>query len=153
MSAVQALNAARDAGIRIGIDGGALTLEADAASPPAVLDLLARHGPGVVALLRRGYDGKSSEDWRAISDDRSGIDEVDRRLARDRAEARAFAACVAEWLNHNPVRSPPGRCLGCNGNEQSHDPLLPFGAEHTGHAWLLSRCRKFPNDFGKNGDA
>ena len=34
MSAVQALKAARDAGVRIGVDGDALTLDADAAPPP-----------------------------------------------------------------------------------------------------------------------
>ena len=56
------------------------------------------------------------------------------------AEARAFACCVAEWLNRNPVRSPPGRCLGCGGSEHAHDTLLPFGTEPTGHAWLHSRC-------------
>jgi hypothetical protein len=61
-------------------------------------------------------------------------------LAEIDAEARAFACCVVEWLNRNPVRSPPGRCLGCGQAEHSHDPLLPFGTEPTGHAWLHSRC-------------
>ena len=40
MSAVQALKAARDAGVRIGVDGDALTLDAAAAPPAAVLALL-----------------------------------------------------------------------------------------------------------------
>jgi hypothetical protein len=44
------------------------------------------------------------------------------------------------WLNHNLVRSPSGRCLGCGGGEQAHDTLLPFGTEQTGHAWLHPRC-------------
>jgi hypothetical protein len=56
------------------------------------------------------------------------------------AEARAFACCVVEWLNRNPVRSPPGRCLGCGAGDHAHDKLLPFGTEQTGHAWLHSRC-------------
>ena len=42
MSAVHALKLARAAGVRIGIEGDALTLDADAAPPSAVLDLLAR---------------------------------------------------------------------------------------------------------------
>ena len=61
--------------------------------------------------------------------------------------------------------------------DHAHDPLLPFGIEPTGHAWLHSRCwpawhagRKaeavaalaamgiaepadLPDDFGKNGGA
>ena len=54
MSAVHALTAARAVGVRLGIDGEALTLEADAAPPPGVIDLPARHKIGVMALLRTG---------------------------------------------------------------------------------------------------
>jgi hypothetical protein len=140
MSAVHALKTAREAGVRIGIDGDALTLDADAAPPAAVLDLLSRHKAGVVALLRTGSDGWSGEHWRALFDERAAIAEFDGGLPRALAEARAFACCVAEWPNRNPVRSPPGRCLGCGGSEHAHDKLLPFGTEPSGHAWLHSRC-------------
>lgn len=140
MSAVQALKAARDSGVRIDVDGDALTLHADAAPPPAVLELLALHKAGAVALLRTGSDGWSGEDWRAFFDERAAIAEFDGGLPRDQAEARAFACCVAEWLNRNPMRSPPGRCLGCDGSQHAHDALLPFGTEPTGHARLHSRC-------------
>lgn len=140
MSASQALKAARDAGVRIGVDCDALTLDADAAPSAAVLDLLLRHKAGVVALLRTGSDGWSGQDWRALFDERAAIAEFDGGLPRASAEARAFACCLAEWLNRNPARSPPGRCLGCGGGEKAHDTLLPFGTEQTGHAWLHSRC-------------
>lgn len=113
MSAVHALKLARTAGVWIGIEGDALTLDADAAPPSAVLDLLARHKAQVITLLRPGSDGWSGEDWRAFFDERAGIAAFDGGLPRDQAEARPFACCVAEWLNRNPVRSPPGRCLGC----------------------------------------
>ena len=76
-----------------------------------VIDLLSRHKADVVALLRTWRDGWSGEDWQAFFDERAGIAEFDGGLPRDQAEARAFACCVAEWLNRNPVRSPPGRCL------------------------------------------
>jgi hypothetical protein len=52
MSASAALKAARAAGIRLGTDGVDLLLEADAAPPLAVLDLLSRHKAAVIALLR-----------------------------------------------------------------------------------------------------
>lgn len=110
MSAFQALKAARDAGVRIFLDGDALALDADTAPPATVLDLLSRHKAGVVALLRAGNDGWSGEDWRGLFDERAGIAEFDGGLPRESAEARAFACCVAEWLNRNPVRSSPGRC-------------------------------------------
>jgi hypothetical protein len=140
MSAVHALKLARAAGVRIGIDGDALTLDADAAPPCAVLNLLARHKAQLIALLRPGGDGWSGEDWRAFFDERAGIAEFDGGLPRDKAEAGAFAACVAEWLNRNAVRSPPGRCHGCGEAEHDHDPVLPFGTEPTGHALLHPRC-------------
>lgn len=140
MSAAEALKVARAAGVRLGIDGDALTLEAATAPPPTVLDLLARHKAGIIALLRPANDGWSGEDWLAFFDERAGIARSTGSLSREQAEARAFACCVVEWLNRNPVRSPPGRCLGCGQAEHSHDPLLPFGTGQTGHAWLHSRC-------------
>jgi hypothetical protein len=140
MSAFQALKAARDAGVRIVIDGDALALDADAAPPVAVLNLLSRYKAGVVALLRTGSDGWSGEDWRAFFDERAGIAQFDGGLLRASAEARAFACCVAVWLNRNPVRLLPGRCLGCGAGDHAHDKLLPFGTEQTGHTWLHSRC-------------
>ncbi len=109
MSAAQALKAARAIGIRLGIDGDTLTLEADAPPPTALLDLLSRHEAGVVALLRPAHDGWSAKDWLAFFDERAGIAEFDGGLPRADAEALAFACCVTEWLNRNPARSP-GRC-------------------------------------------
>lgn len=141
MSALQALKTARDAGIRIGVDGDSLTLDADTAPDAALLDLLSRHRASVIALLRTDSDGWSGEDWRAYFDERAGIAEFDRGFPRDQAEAHAFACCVAEWANRNPVRSPAGRCLGFGEGDHAHDTLLPFDTEPTGHAWLHSRCR------------
>jgi hypothetical protein len=173
---MSAVKAARAAGIRLGVDGDALMLEASAAPLPAVLDLLSRH-KAVVTLLRPADDGWSAEDWHVFFDERAGIAEFDCGLPRGQAEARAFACCAEEWLNRNPVRSPPGRCLGFGGGDHPHDPLSPYGMENTGHAWLRSRCwparyagRKagavaalaamgiavpadLPDDFGKNGGA
>ena len=177
MSAAEALKAARAAGIELGIDGNDLALEASAPPPAAVLDLLARHKPGIVALLRPDRDGWSAEDWQVFFDGQAGIAEFDGGLPRPEAEARASACCVVEWLNRNFVRSPPGCCLVCGGGDHAHEPLLPFGIEPPGHAWLHSRCwpawhagrkaeaaaalaamgiatpPKFPDDFGKNGAA
>ena len=82
-----------------------------------------------VAPLRTVCDGWSDEDWRAFFDERAGIAEFDGGLPREQAEARAFACCVAEWLNRNREGSPADCCLRCGGAEHAHDPLLPFGTE------------------------
>src|SRR6185436_6697612 len=52
MSATEALKAARAAGVRVGIDGDDLVLEALAPPPSALLDLLSRHKAGIATLLR-----------------------------------------------------------------------------------------------------
>jgi hypothetical protein len=52
MSAIVALEAARAAGIRLATDGDDLLLEANAAPPSSVLDLLSLHKLRVVELLR-----------------------------------------------------------------------------------------------------
>ena len=119
MSAVEALKAARAAGIELALDGDDLALSAASAPPAAVLDALSRHKAEIVALLRPGRDGWSGEDWQVYFDERAGIAEFDGGLPRAEAEAQAFECCVVEWLNRNPVCSPPGRCLGCGGSEDS----------------------------------
>jgi hypothetical protein len=108
--------------------------------PDAVVDMLSRNKPGVVALLRPRRDGLSAEDWQITFEERAAIAEFDGGLSRARSEALAFASCVVDWLNSNFVRSAPGRCLACGGGDRKHDPLLPFVTECTGHAWLHSRC-------------
>jgi hypothetical protein len=105
-----------------------------------VLDLLSHNKKGILAILRPGRDGWSAEDWHVFFDERASIAEFDEGVPRSDAEARAFACCIVEWLNRNPARSPPGRCLACGDREDGHDPLLPYGVEPTGHAWLHSRC-------------
>jgi hypothetical protein len=139
MSAVEALEAAYAAGVELALDGDDIVLKAASAPPVAVLNALSLHKAEIVALLRPGQGGWSAEDWQAFFDERAGIIEFDGGLPRTGAEAEAFDCCIVEWLNRNPARSPPGRCLGCGEAEHPHDPLLPFGTE-SGHAWLHSRC-------------
>lgn len=178
MSAAEALTQARAAGIQVGIDGEALVLEASAPPPVEVLDLLARYKADIVTLLRPGSEGWSGEDWWEFFDERAGIAEFDGGLPRDQAEARAFSCCVGEWIHHNPVRSPSGRCDHCG---QSKGMLLPYltgySVKDPEHTWLHQECSqawhqerrakavaavmamgisipvKFADDFGKNGSA
>jgi len=174
MSAAEALKQARAAGIRLGIDGDDLALEAFAPPPAEVLDLLARHKADIMTLLRPGNDGWSGEDWRAFFEERAGIAEFDSGLPRDQAEARAFSCCVGEWLHRNPVSSRPGDCDQCG---MSDGMLLAYltgySRDSPGHTWLHQECSlawhharrvkavsalvamgmvpaQFAKDFGKN---
>ena len=132
--------AARAAGIRVGIDGESLTLEAPVAPPTAVLDLLSRHKADIVALLRSTKGGWSAEDWHAFYAERIGIAGADGGLSRAEAEGQAFGCCVTEWLNRNPVQSLPGRCALCGRTGSPDAAVLPFGTAMRGHAWLHAEC-------------
>jgi hypothetical protein len=52
VNGAEALRAARDAGVVVGVDGDDLILEASAPPPAAILDSLSHHKPEVLALLR-----------------------------------------------------------------------------------------------------
>jgi hypothetical protein len=106
-----------------------------------MLDVLLRHKAEIVALLRPGQDGWSAADWQVFFDERAGIAEFDGGLSPFQAETNAFACCVAEWLNRNPVASSPGRYSGCAGGGHAHDPLATFSIGGAAHARLHSRCR------------
>ena len=139
MSAAEALRAARAVGIRLGLDGDQLILEATAPPPLAVVDLLARNKAGLVTLLRPGNDGWSAEDWQAFFDERAAIAQFDYGLSPREAEARAFQDCVVQWLNRNPEPSPHWQCARCHRPASGDAVVVPFGnGDH--HTWLHPGC-------------
>ena len=140
MSAGEALMAARAVGVVIRVDGGDLVLEASGPPPGAILDMLSKHKAAVIELLRSADDAWSAEDWRAHFDERAGVAEFEGGLSRDKAEARAFACCITEWLDRNHTSSPPDLCLGCGNGDRPRAPLLPYGGSPAGHVWLHSHC-------------
>ena len=133
MSVATALMEARAAGVRIGIDGDDLVLEASAPPPAAVLDHLSSHKAAIVTLLRPGCDGWSAEDWQVYFDERAGIAEFDGGLPRERAEALAFACCAAEW----PTSQKSGRA----------EAVAALGSMG------IAMPTEFPDDFGNIGRA
>jgi len=136
MSVVEALKAARAAGVELAVDGDHLALKAASAPPAAVLEALSRHKAEIVMLLRPGRDGWSAEDWRARFDERAGFLES---LLRVQVEVQAFKCCISEWLNRNLSSSPAGSCAWCGKAETPSANVLPFGAgEH--HEWLHAEC-------------
>jgi hypothetical protein len=147
MSAFEALDAARAAGIEVRLDGKDLELSAHGELATDVVDLLRRHKRSIVSLmqgrllaLRQPIQAWDPVDWRAFFDERAGIAEYDGGLPRAEAEARAFDCCIAEWLLRNPIDSSPDRCLGCGKQPRIDDPLLAIGVVGSGEAWLHCGC-------------
>src|SRR5262249_8323415 len=89
MRAVEALKAARAAGVELALDGDDLALKAASAPPAAVLDALSLHKAEIMVLLRPAEDGWSAEDWQVFFEERAGIVEFDGGLPRAEAEAIA----------------------------------------------------------------
>lgn len=136
MSAAQVLREARAVGIHLAVEGEDLLLEASAPPPSAVLEALSRHKNEILAMLRRGHNRWSTEDWRLFFEERAAIAEFDGGLPRNKAEAQAFECCIVEWLNRNPASSKPGRCAWCGRSESQDAIVLPFGTEPGIHVWL-----------------
>ena len=96
MSAAQALRAARDAGVAVGVDGDDLILEASAPPPAAILDLLSRNKAEVLALLRATVRDtlvtpatQPGEPWTEREEERAAVAEFDGGAPRAWAEGLA----------------------------------------------------------------
>jgi hypothetical protein len=164
MSASAAVEAARAAGIRLATDGDDLVLEAEAAPPSGVLDLLSRHKASVVALLRNQIGAEAATATREIDQaEREAIvigEDEERTLAIPlgavpAAYAEAFARLLAKapadvraerW--HRCIRDAVG-FLDEWGEEAARlgwapeelfglDPLAPLARyDKTGMLWCL----------------
>lgn len=140
MNASEVLRVARDNGIRVGVSGTDLIVEADREPTPAVLEALKCHKAGIVALLAADHDSWSAEDWQAYFEERAGIAEFDGRQSREQAEAEAFKCCIVEWLGRNPGLTDPDRCAWCGRPDRREHTVVPFGTGDHGHAWLHPEC-------------
>ena len=140
MSAVEALRLARENGIRLGVEGADLILDADREPARPVLEALRRHKAGIVALLATEKGDWTAEDWLAFFNERAGIAEFDAKQTRTDAEALAFESCLVEWLDRHPERSDSGRCAWCDKPDRDGHTVVPFGTESHGHTWLHPEC-------------
>ena len=140
MSAIETLRLARENGVRLGIAGADLILDADREPAPRVLEAIRRHKAGIVVLLTARAGDWTAEDWRAFFDERAGIAEFNGGQTRADAEALAFECCIVEWLNRDPERSDPGCCAWCGTPDRDGHAVVPFGTESNGHTWLHPEC-------------
>ena len=141
MSAASIIRRIRAAGGEITRAEEGIKLKIPASLRDDVIAEIKAHKDAIRRAFKFGSEDLwDADDYRFFYDERAGIGEFDGGLPRPEAEARAFACCVVEWLNRNPMRSPPGRCLGCGNANHACDPLLPFGTDTSGHAWLHGAC-------------
>jgi len=112
-------------------------LEATAPPPEAILNLLSRHKPAIVAMLCSAW---SAEDWQAYHDERAGILEYDGEWPRSEAEQLAFEACVTRWLDEHPAPSQAGICAWRAQPRIINSPVVPFGTEPGSLTHLHREC-------------
>jgi hypothetical protein len=139
MKAAETICMAKASGIRLGVEGTDLVLDADLEPPTDVVDAIKYHKAGIIELLSPSVERWNAEDWQAFYDERAGIAEHDGRQTREQAESTAFECCVVEWLNRHPEPSQPDCCAWCSklGTECS---IVPFLAGDAGHTWLHPEC-------------
>ena len=141
MNAISIIDFVRASGGEIRTVAGRIKLKVPASLRYEVVTKVAEQKNAIIKALESNFDKPwSGEDYVAFFNERAAIAEHDGGLSRSEVEAQAFECCVTEWLNRNPVCSPPDRCLGGGEAEQPNDPLLPFGAHANGCAWLHKHC-------------
>ena len=140
MSAVEALRMARENGVRLGVAGGDLILDADREPEPRVLEAIRRYKAGIVALLTEAEGDRTAKDWRVFYDERAGSAKLDSGQTLADAEAFAIECCIVEWLNRHLQLSDPGRCAWCGKPDRDEHTVVPFGTESHGHSWLHPEC-------------
>ncbi len=140
MSAAETIRTAEASGIRLGVEGTDLILDADLEPPVDMVNAIRRHKAEIIELLAPPGDRWTAEDWRALFDERAGIAEFNGGQTRAEAEAIALEACVVEWLNHHPVHSDTDRCAWCRKVDNVDSQVVPIGAKEYGHTWLHSSC-------------
>ena len=140
MSAAETIRMAEASGIRLGVEGADLVLDADLEPPVDVVNAIRQDKAGIIELLAPPGDRWTAEDWRAFYDERIAIAEHDGGQSRAEAEETAYECCVIEWLNRNPAPSEPGSCAWCSEDEGPDSTIVAFGTEDAGHAWLHSHC-------------
>jgi hypothetical protein len=142
MSAAETIRMAEASGIRLGVEGADLILDADLEPPIDVVNAIWRHKAEIIELLAPPGDRWTAEDWRALFEERAGIAEHGAGASRTEAETRAYESCVIEWLwRHPPSTLGPERCAYCD------QPLgepgragVPFLTGDGGHVWLHDGC-------------
>ncbi len=65
MSATETIRMTEASGIRLGVEGADLILDADREAAPRVLEAIRRHRAGIVALLTAADGDRTVEDWGA----------------------------------------------------------------------------------------
>ena len=155
MSAVETLSAARAAGMRVGLDGTDLLIEADCAPPPELLDALGRDKPEILELLRTRETGEvpppaattespnlhglalaevqeaAGEDWPEVRDDPAVLEALAHAVVTRRQRERG--ECPPHWTERC-------ECAGCG-------PvfLWPGGpARVLGCPWCFNRAEGRP---------
>ncbi len=63
MSATETIRMTEASGIRFGVEGADLILDADREAAPRVLEAIRRHRAGIVALLTAADGDRTVEDW------------------------------------------------------------------------------------------
>ena len=143
MSAIEALQKARAAGIKVEVDGCELVLNASVQPPDDVklAALLGKYKSEIIGLIRPDETGWSALDWQKFLHERAAIGEFDGHLSRQDAEIQAFQDCVRHWLYLNQVESNPTLCAHCHISDDLIGPYLTrHSLEKPHYTWLHQEC-------------
>ncbi len=142
MSAVEALKAARAAGVFVQLDQDDLVLQAPTQPPEIILDGLTRYKSGIVAILRSDTSDWSPADWHEFFRERIVIMECEGKCSREEAKRQALERCITTWLNANPPCGVNDKFCAACGEPVGRigEDSIPFLAGKETHAWVHHTC-------------
>ena len=133
MTAIEALRAARAAGVDISLRGDRLELEAASPPPQFVLEALCRRRGEIVTLLRRNRDCRAPEGVQLLLDEQAEIAESGTGSPWREHEVLAYSCCLFRspdhmsppWQYHEHPDGPT--------NEMAHDTLPSLRDKNDGN--------------------
>jgi hypothetical protein len=140
MSVAETIRMAEASGIRLGVEGADLILDADLEPPVDVVNAICRHKAEIIELLALSGDRWTADDWQALYDERAAIAEYERGASREVAEATAFEVCVVRWLDsHPPSQDDLDCCVHC-GEQMDELDAISYLTGDGGDVWMHGQC-------------
>ena len=87
MSVAETIRMAEASGIRFGVEGADLILDADLEPPVDIVNAIRQDKAGIIELLGPSGDRWTAEDWRALFDERAAIAEYERGASQEEAQS------------------------------------------------------------------
>ncbi len=122
------------------LDGDELDVQFTPSPPAAVIAVLKRYKPEIIAALRQESAAWTCQDWQAFFNERAAILEHEGGLDRAEAERQAYIECQQEWFRRNPIQAR--KCCFCGEEGRPDEPVELQDVHCADRMWLHRSCHQ-----------